>query len=70
MPEVFQMMTANMSLNEKLNVVALLKQMNEFHENRPKQNKRSFYEFCRSSPTIRPSTSTSLRGRWAFYLMF
>lgn len=31
MTEVFQLMTAEMSLNEKLHVVAFLKQMNDFH---------------------------------------
>jgi hypothetical protein len=36
MPEVFHIMMASMSLNDKLHVLAFLKQMNAFHENRLK----------------------------------
>jgi DNA-binding MarR family transcriptional regulator len=31
MKEVFQLMTAELSLNEKLHAIGLLKQMNDFH---------------------------------------
>lgn len=33
MKEVFHLMTAELSLNEKLHVIAFLKQMNDFHNN-------------------------------------